>query len=116
MVKEVEDPEDSAKKLVGEAIKKGSADNITCVVVRFLEKASSSHVSSSSSKEANQIPPFGDLKISSNETNQAQIDSENTSTGNNKPENVVNRKPVSASSSTHEDQSGSGGEMKQTPF
>ncbi|CAA7026220.1 unnamed protein product [Microthlaspi erraticum] len=126
MVKEVEGSEDSAKKLVGEAIKRGSADNITCVVVRFLEKASSSHVSSSSSKESNQMPPLGDLKISSNETNQVQIDSENTSTGN-KPENrkpvaasslteQVNRKPVSASSSTDADQSGSGGEMKQTPF
>ncbi|CAH2073193.1 unnamed protein product [Thlaspi arvense] len=139
MVKEVEDPEESAKKLVREAIKRGSADNITCVVVRFLETASSSHVSSSSSKEANQMPPLGDLKISSNnETNQVQIDSENISTGNkpesvvnrkpvpassltdevtvkglgNKPENPVNRKPVSASSSTDADQSG---EMKQKP-
>ena len=74
MVKEVEDPEDSAKKLVAEAIKRGSKDNITCVIVRFLDTASSSHVSSSSS---NKMPPLGDLKISSNETKQVQIDAEN---------------------------------------
>ncbi|WZZ91628.1 hypothetical protein YC2023_120207 [Brassica napus] len=61
MVKEVEDPEDSAKKLVAEAIKRGSKDNITCVIVRFLDTVSSSHVSSSSS----------------NETKQVQIDAEN---------------------------------------
>lgn len=103
MVKEVEDPEESAKTLVGEAIKRGSADNITCVVVRFLEKktASSSHISSSSSKEANEMPPLGDLAISSNEATQVQIDSENISSGN-KPENVTNRKPVPASSLTDE--------------
>jgi len=96
MVKEVEDPEDSAKKLVGEAIKRGSADNITCVVVRFLEKksASSSHISSSSSKEAKEMPPLGDLAISSNEAKQVQIGS------GNKPENVTNRKPDTASRST----------------
>lgn len=101
MVKEVEDPEESAKKLVGEAIKKGSADNITCVVVRFLEKktASSSHASSSSS---NQMPPLGGLAISSNEANQVQIDSENLSSRN-KPENVTNHKPVTASSSFTDD-------------
>ncbi|CAN7068704.1 unnamed protein product [Brassica rapa subsp. trilocularis] len=74
MVKEVEDPEDSAKKLVAEAIKRGSKDNITCVIVRFLDTASSSHVRSSSS---NKMPPLGDLKISSNETKQVQIDAEN---------------------------------------
>lgn len=81
MVKEVEeDPEESAKKLVGEAIKRGSADNITCVVVRFLETGSSSHVSSSSSSESKQV----------------QIDSVN------RPENVASRKPVPASSLTEE--------------
>ncbi|KAF3565103.1 hypothetical protein DY000_02019306 [Brassica cretica] len=74
MVKEVEDPEDSAKKLVAEAIKRVSKDNITCVIVRFLDTASSSHVSSSSS---NKMLPLGDLKISSNETKQVQIDAEN---------------------------------------
>ncbi|XP_010491752.1 PREDICTED: probable protein phosphatase 2C 69 [Camelina sativa] len=120
MAKEVEDPEDSAKKLVREALKKGSADNITCVVVQFLENktASSSHVSSSSS---NQMPPLGDLAISSNEANQVQIDSKNISSnhkpvsasssftdevsGNslgNKPKNSVNQKPVAESSSTME--------------
>ncbi|KAL0680822.1 hypothetical protein Bca4012_047669 [Brassica carinata] len=87
MVKEVEDPEESAKKLVGEAIKRGSADNITCVIVRFLETASSSHVSSSSSKEANVMPPVGDLKISSSESKQDQIDSEDIIRVN-KPDNA----------------------------
>lgn len=100
MVKEVEDPEDSAKKLVGEAIKRGSADNITCVVVRFLENktASSSHVSSSLS---NQMPPQRDLESSSSKTNQVEVDSENIRSGN-KPENVTNRKPIAASSLTDE--------------
>ncbi|KAG5408300.1 hypothetical protein IGI04_004619 [Brassica rapa subsp. trilocularis] len=88
MVKEVEDPEESAKKLVGEAIKRGSADNITCVIVRFLETASSSHPSSSSSNEANLIPPVGDLKISSSESKQDhQIDSEDIIRVN-KPDNA----------------------------
>lgn len=148
MVKEVEDPEDSAKKLVAEAIKRGSADNITCVVVRFLENktantASSSHVSSSSAKETNQMPPLGDLKSSSNKTNALHSDSENVMNrkpipGSSltdevnakglgiKPNNSANRKPVSASSSTDAvtikgleiasaDERGSGGETKQTP-
>ncbi|CAN8299126.1 unnamed protein product [Cochlearia groenlandica] len=141
MVKEVEDPEDSAKKLVAEAIKRGSADNITCVVVRFLEKASSSQAISSSTKDDNQMPPLGDLKISSNETNQVQFDTENITPGN-KPENVTNQKPISSSSLTNEvgvngsghkpenpvrrkpvlasssaeaSESGSGSETKQTP-
>ncbi|KAJ4887891.1 putative protein phosphatase 2C 71 [Raphanus sativus] len=61
VVKEVEEPEESAKKLVGEAIKRGSADNITCVVVRFLESKTAnikdsdiSSTHSSSCYEANQ--------------------------------------------------------------
>ncbi|KAJ0233964.1 protein phosphatase 2C 69 [Hirschfeldia incana] len=87
MVKEVEDPEESATKLVGEAIKRGSADNITCVVVRFLETASSSHVSSSSYNDPNLMPPVGDIKISSSESRQVQVDSENIVT-HNKAENV----------------------------
>ncbi|KAG6502331.1 hypothetical protein ZIOFF_042223 [Zingiber officinale] len=36
MVKSFEDPEQAAKKLLQEAYQRGSADNITCVVVRFL--------------------------------------------------------------------------------
>ncbi|MQL82271.1 hypothetical protein Taro_014742 [Colocasia esculenta] len=36
MVKPIEDPEAAAKMLTQEAYKRGSADNITCVVVRFL--------------------------------------------------------------------------------
>ncbi|KAH0855577.1 hypothetical protein HID58_045208 [Brassica napus] len=87
MVKEVEDPEESAKKLVGEAIKRGSADNITCVIVRFLETASSSHPSSSSSNEANLMPQVGELKISSSESKQDQVDSEDIIRVN-KPDNA----------------------------
>ena len=87
MVKDVEDPEESAKKLVGEAIKRGSADNITCVIVRFLETASSSHPSSSSSNEANLMPQVGELKISSSESKQDQVDSEDIIRVN-KPDNA----------------------------
>lgn len=36
MIKPIEDPEEGAKKLMMEAYQRGSADNITCVVVRFL--------------------------------------------------------------------------------
>ena len=36
MIKPIEDPEQAAKKLMEEAYQRGSADNITCVVVRFL--------------------------------------------------------------------------------
>lgn len=36
MVKPIEDPEEAARLLLQEAYQRGSADNITCVVVRFL--------------------------------------------------------------------------------
>ncbi|PIA40897.1 hypothetical protein AQUCO_02400157v1 [Aquilegia coerulea] len=36
MIKSIEDPEEAAKMLMQEAYQRGSADNITCVVVRFL--------------------------------------------------------------------------------
>ncbi len=36
MTKPVDDPEQAAKRLLQEAYQRGSADNITCVVVRFL--------------------------------------------------------------------------------
>ncbi|KAF2293476.1 hypothetical protein GH714_002133 [Hevea brasiliensis] len=36
MTKPIEDPEQAAKRLLQEAYQRGSADNITCVVVRFL--------------------------------------------------------------------------------
>lgn len=36
IVRPIEDPEPAAKKLLQEAYQRGSADNITCVVVRFL--------------------------------------------------------------------------------
>ncbi|EFJ11497.1 hypothetical protein SELMODRAFT_178013 [Selaginella moellendorffii] len=40
MVQSILDPEEAAKRLTSEAYGKGSADNITCVVVRFLHKNS----------------------------------------------------------------------------
>ncbi|MBA0658058.1 hypothetical protein Goklo_010299 [Gossypium klotzschianum] len=36
MIKPIQDPEQAAKQLMQEAYQRGSADNITCVVVRFL--------------------------------------------------------------------------------
>lgn len=36
MIKPIEDPEQAAKRLMQEAYQRGSADNITCIVVRFL--------------------------------------------------------------------------------
>lgn len=36
MIKPIQDPEEAAKLLLQEACQRGSADNITCVVVRFL--------------------------------------------------------------------------------
>ncbi|KAH9760196.1 putative protein phosphatase 2C 59 [Citrus sinensis] len=36
MIKPIQDPEEAAKRLMQEAYQRGSADNITCVVVRFL--------------------------------------------------------------------------------
>lgn len=35
MVQNVQDAQEAAKRLTDEAYKKGSADNITCVVIRF---------------------------------------------------------------------------------
>ncbi|KAF9616309.1 hypothetical protein IFM89_029085 [Coptis chinensis] len=48
MIKSIEDPEQAAKRLMQEAYQRGSADNITCVVVRFLgnQGAATSHSSS----------------------------------------------------------------------
>ena len=37
MIKRIEDPEQAASKLLQEAFQRGSADNTTCVVVRFLD-------------------------------------------------------------------------------
>lgn len=36
MVKPIQDAEEAAKRLVTEAYQRGSADNITCIVVRFM--------------------------------------------------------------------------------
>lgn len=47
MIKPIEDAEEAAKRLMQEAYQRGSADNITCVVVRFLmNQGTSSHSSS----------------------------------------------------------------------
>ena len=35
MIRFIEDPEYAAKRLTDEAFRKGSVDNVTCVVVRF---------------------------------------------------------------------------------
>ncbi|OMO90647.1 phosphatase 2C (PP2C)-like protein [Corchorus olitorius] len=44
MIKQIQDPEQAAKRLMQEAYQRGSADNITCVVVRFLaNQGGSSH-------------------------------------------------------------------------
>ncbi|XP_010928696.1 probable protein phosphatase 2C 59 isoform X1 [Elaeis guineensis] len=40
MIKPIEDPEQAARRLMQEAYQRGSADNITCVVVRFLANQS----------------------------------------------------------------------------
>jgi protein phosphatase 1L len=37
-VKPIVDSQEAAKKLLVEATQRGSADNITCVVVRFLDQ------------------------------------------------------------------------------
>lgn len=42
MIKPIEDPEQAAKSLMQEAFQRGSADNITCVVVRFLSNQAGS--------------------------------------------------------------------------
>ena len=39
MVKPILDSEQAAKRLLAEASQRGSADNITCVVVRFMEQS-----------------------------------------------------------------------------
>lgn len=46
MVKPINDAEEAAMKLLQEASTRGSVDNITCVVVRFIVNESSSNVQS----------------------------------------------------------------------
>ncbi|KAE8677808.1 putative protein phosphatase 2C 59 [Hibiscus syriacus] len=43
MIKPIQDPEQAAKRLMQEACQRGSADNITCVVARFLLDQSSTN-------------------------------------------------------------------------
>ncbi|CAN8265081.1 unnamed protein product [Cochlearia groenlandica] len=146
VVKEVEDPEESTKKLVGEAIRRGSADNITCVVVRFLESKTAnkkpSNISStqaSSSHGANQgktaIKNDSDQKISAKVTNQDNTTEYKDLDRNTKNENL-NQKTVTSRSditggisstkklnattapgrSVSSEQSGLVGEKKQMPI
>jgi len=107
VVKEVEDPEESTKKLVGEAIKRGSADNITCVVVRFLESKSANNNGSSSSEEANQVPTAvrndSDHKISAKETNQDHT-TVNKDLDRNTDSQSLNQKPIAARSADNSNQ------------
>jgi protein phosphatase 1L len=42
LTRSIQDPEEAAKKLLQEAYKRESSDNITCVVVRFLHGQGSS--------------------------------------------------------------------------
>ncbi|CAH8385607.1 unnamed protein product [Eruca vesicaria subsp. sativa] len=105
VVKEVEEPEESTKKLVGEAIKRGSSDNITCVVVRFLEsktgntKASNmSSSDASSSQEATKgetaVNSDTEHKISANETNQDQTADKNDSDTKSQPKKPIKTRPL----------------------
>ncbi|XP_074298984.1 putative protein phosphatase 2C 59 [Silene latifolia] len=64
MVKPMEDAEEAAKKLMQEAYQRGSADNITCVVVRILgnpatslSRVSDNHVDSSNRKSGGHGDP-----------------------------------------------------------
>ncbi|MCL7037684.1 hypothetical protein MKW94_002695 [Papaver nudicaule] len=67
MTKPIEDPEQAARRLMQEAYQRGSADNITCVVVRFLDTANQdhqgglkkNHLSSVSQGEASNSHPGG---------------------------------------------------------
>lgn len=52
MVKPIKEPEEGAKRLMQEAYERGSSDNITIVIVRFLANDLSSSSSSSSSRDA----------------------------------------------------------------
>lgn len=47
MIKPIQDPKQAAERLMQEAYQRGSADNITCVVVRFLTNSGGSSRSSS---------------------------------------------------------------------
>ncbi|CAN7024858.1 unnamed protein product [Brassica rapa subsp. trilocularis] len=114
VVKEVEDPEESTKKLVGEAIKRGSADNITCVVVRFLEsKNANSNADASSSQEIatngqTVVTSDAEHNVSANETNQ-----DHTAVLSD-----LDQKPTAVSAagrSVPSEQNGSAGETNQVP-
>ncbi|CAI0376563.1 unnamed protein product, partial [Linum tenue] len=63
MTKPIDDPEQAAKRLLHEAYQRGSADNITCVVVRFLA-ASRSHGGGTTSQGSNPPPQAGNTSHS----------------------------------------------------
>lgn len=123
VVKEVEDPEESTKKLVGEAIRRGSADNITCVVVRFLESKTANNNGSSSSEEANQVQTAvrndSDHKKSTKETNQDHIAVHRDLDCSNADNENLNQKPIAvtaAGRSVSSEQSGLAEEKNQMPI
>lgn len=123
VVKEVEDPEESTKKLVGEAIKRGSADNITCVVVRFLEsKNANTKADASSSQEIatngqTVVTSDAEHNVSANETNQDHTAVLSDLDRNDENESL-NQKPVAvtaAGRSVSSEQNGSAGKTNQVP-
>ncbi|XP_020878030.1 probable protein phosphatase 2C 71 isoform X3 [Arabidopsis lyrata subsp. lyrata] len=123
VVKEVEDPEESTKKLVGEAIRRGSADNITCVVVRFLESKTANNNGSSSSEEANQVQTAvrndSDHKNLTKETNQDHIAVHRDLDCSNADNENLNQKPIAvtaAGRSVSSEQSGLAEEKNQMPI
>ncbi|KAG7556413.1 PPM-type phosphatase domain [Arabidopsis suecica] len=123
VVKEVEDPEESTKKLVGEAIRRGSADNITCVVVRFLESKTANNNGSSSSEEANQVQTAdrndSDHKNSTKETNQDHIVVHRDLDYSNTDNENLNQKPIAVTArgrSASSEQSGLTGENIHIPI
>ncbi|KAJ6862090.1 protein phosphatase 2C 59 [Populus alba x Populus x berolinensis] len=62
MIKPVTDPEQAAKRLLQEAYQRGSADNITCVVVHFLgNQGTTSHSGSVQFKAKEKRPVVLDL-------------------------------------------------------
>lgn len=53
MVKPIQDPEEAANKLLKEASQRGSSDNITVVIVRFLEGTNTGEKSGEDKETAN---------------------------------------------------------------
>ncbi|XP_013706148.1 probable protein phosphatase 2C 71 [Brassica napus] len=120
VVKEVEDPEESTKKLVGEAIKRGSADNITCVVVRFLEsknahtKADASSTQEIATNGQTVVTSDAEHNVSANETNQDHT-AVLRDLDRNAENESLNQKPIAAGRSVSSEENTSAGETNQVP-